>query len=154
MQSFTGTARRLEKIHDSENLTVFRDFAHAPSKVKATVDAVREQFPDHDFNAVLELHTFSSLQPNFLPGYKGTLDAADSALIFLDPHVFELKKMHMPNFKNLKEMLGKVELSDKADELFCLIEKNLMKSKKKVLLLMSSGNYDGIDLPSFAPTLI
>jgi len=145
MQSFKGTARRLEKIHDSENLTVFRDFAHAPSKVKATVDAVREQFPDHDFTAVLELHTFSSLQPDFLLGYKGTLDAADSALIFLDPHVFELKKMPMPNLKNLKEMLGKVELSDKADELFCLVEKNLIKSKKKVLLLMSSGNYKNLD---------
>jgi UDP-N-acetylmuramate: L-alanyl-gamma-D-glutamyl-meso-diaminopimelate ligase len=106
---------------------------------------VRDQFPNHNFIAVLELHTYSSLQPDFLPGYKGTLDAAESALVFLDPHVFELKKMPMPNLKNLKEMLGKVELLDNADELFISVEKNLMKSKKKVLLLMSSGNFKNLD---------
>ncbi len=145
MQSFTGTARRLEKIHNSDNLTVFRDFAHAPSKVKATVQAVREQFPNHHFIAVLELHTYSSLQPDFLPGYKGTMDASDKALVYFDPRVFELKKMPIPDFSEIQNKLGRVILIDNFNNLFDRVKENCSDNKQCVVLLMSSGSFSNIN---------
>jgi UDP-N-acetylmuramate: L-alanyl-gamma-D-glutamyl-meso-diaminopimelate ligase len=146
MQSFQGTARRLEKIHDSHNLTVFRDFAHAPSKVKATVQAIREQFSNsYYFIAVFELHTYSSLQPAFLPGYKGTLNLADKALVFIDPHVFELKKMPLPDVLEIQNIIENVRVFNNSEMLFNEVLHSIGSDCKTILLLMSSGSFAGIE---------
>jgi UDP-N-acetylmuramate: L-alanyl-gamma-D-glutamyl-meso-diaminopimelate ligase len=91
--TFTGAAKRLEKLAEHGDKVVFKDFAHSPSKLKATVDAVREQFPNRKLIACMELHTFSSLSENFLDQYAGCMDAADRALVFYDPHAVQLKRL-------------------------------------------------------------
>ncbi|HMP93540.1 MAG TPA: Mur ligase family protein, partial [Phnomibacter sp.] len=93
MGSFTGAAKRLEIIAQSPTAILFRDFAHAPSKVKATMQAVKEQFPSRPLIAVLELHTYSSLSVAFMPHYAGALAAADVAAVFYSPHALAIKKM-------------------------------------------------------------
>jgi len=148
MQTFTGTAKRLEKVHQSEQLTVFRDFAHAPSKAKATVLAVKEQYPNHQFIAVFELHTFSSLRTDFLPGYRGALSPADHAFVLYDPHVFELKKMPIPEAGFIQNTITDcVEFSD-PQALKHAVTQHL-EGKKTVLLLMSSGNLGGLTPQDF-----
>lgn len=143
MQSFEGTARRMEKVLQTNDAVVYRDFAHSPSKVKATVQAIREQYPAHHMVAVFELHTYSSLRKDFMQGYHGALDMADAAFVLFDPHVFELKKMPVPTTEEIKSAFGTVvALSDPLElqqqvQLAC-------QNKPLVLLLMSSGNLGGI----------
>lgn len=143
MQSFEGTARRLEKVFDNDDLVVFRDFAHAPSKVNATVAAVRERFPDHNMIAVFELHTYSSLRADFLPGYAHTLDAADSAFVLFDPEVYALKKMEVPSAADIENVIGNCKAFNQPEMLLKEIRAAIQK-KPAVLLLMSSGNLGGI----------
>jgi UDP-N-acetylmuramate: L-alanyl-gamma-D-glutamyl-meso-diaminopimelate ligase len=150
MQDFGGTANRLEKVHESEKLTVFRDFAHAPSKVRASVSAVKEQFPNSEFIAVFELHTYSSLQEDFLPAYSGTLDLADSAYVLFDPHVYELKNMPIPETSVIEKAIGNIRaFSNPMDLKEAMLEK-LNVGGKKVLLLMSSGNLGGLNIADFS----
>src|SRR5690606_26817148 len=85
ISSFKGASRRLEKIAETSNTVVFKDFAHSPSKVMATSKAVRQQYPKKRFLACLELHTFSSLNAQFLGEYRGALDAADKAVVYFSP---------------------------------------------------------------------
>lgn len=149
MQSFQGTAKRLEKVYDAGNMVIFRDFAHAPSKVKASVSAVREQFPGHRFIAVFELHTYSSLQADFLPGYKDTLNPADAAFVLYDPHVFKLKKMPLPPAGNIEKTIGHcIEFSNPAD-LLEAVKEEISTEAPTVLLLMSSGNLGGLQPEQF-----
>lgn len=143
--SFKGASKRLEKIGEGENSIAFKDFAHSPSKVKATTNAVKEQFPDRSVVACLELHTYSSLNANFLKEYKGTLDAADIAVVFYSPHAVEIKK--------LKEVTqAQIANAFERDDLIIYTNpddfKNFLFSQNfdnKVLLLMSSGTYGGLD---------
>ncbi|MBO3097667.1 UDP-N-acetylmuramate--L-alanine ligase [Gelidibacter pelagius] len=143
--SFKGASKRLEKIGEGENSLAFKDFAHSPSKVEATTNAVKEQFPDKTLVACLELHTFSSLNADFLKEYKGTLDAADVAVVFYSPHAVEIKK--------LKEVTqAQITNAFDRDDLIVYTNpddfKNFLFSQKfdnKVLLLMSSGTYGGLD---------
>ncbi|RXJ49371.1 UDP-N-acetylmuramate--L-alanine ligase [Gelidibacter gilvus] len=143
--SFKGASKRLEKIGEGKNSIAFKDFAHSPSKVKATTNAVKEQFPDRTLVACLELHTFSSLNANFLKEYKGTLDAADVAVVFYSPHAVEVKK--------LKEVThAQIANAFERDNLIIYTNpddfRNFLFSQKfdnKVLLLMSSGTYGGLD---------
>lgn len=143
--SFKGASKRLEKIGEGENSIAFKDFAHSPSKVKATTNAVKEQFPDRSVVACLELHTYSSLNANFLKEYKGTLDAADVAVVFYSPHAVEIKK--------LKEVTqAQIANAFERDDLIIYTNpddfKNFLFSQNfdnKVLLLMSSGTYGGLD---------
>lgn len=148
MQSFTGTAKRLEKMHESENLTIYRDFAHAPSKVKATVEAVREQYPDKKLVAVFEVHTYSSLRTDFLQGYHGTLAPADEAFVLFDPHVYELKKMPVPDAAVLENGFGNCKAFSNPAELKLQVM-NALKNQDAVLLLMSSGNLGGLAIQDF-----
>lgn len=149
MQSFSGTAKRLEKVFESNEAIVYRDFAHAPSKVKATVQAVREQYPEDNVIAVFELHTYSSLQPDFLPGYRDTLSPADHAYVLYDPHVFELKRMPVPPPGFIAEQVGHcMEFKDPA-LLKEAVGKGWDTNKKNVLLLMSSGNMGGLTTEDF-----
>lgn len=149
LSSFTGTARRLEKVFQDDKLTVFRDFAHSPSKLKATVEAVRSRFPDHYLIAVFELHTFSSLNKNFLPHYQQTMEPADAALVYFNPHVFELKKMEILDKQDVEKGFGgKVEAVDSSAELIQKITnlRSNVSGKPSVLLVMSSGNFDNAAL--------
>jgi UDP-N-acetylmuramate: L-alanyl-gamma-D-glutamyl-meso-diaminopimelate ligase len=146
MAGFTGAAKRLELLAGSPGLNIFRDFAHAPSKVKATIRAVKAQFPDRRLIAVLELHTYSSLNEQFLTEYQGSLDDADAAAVFYSPHALELKRLPaLPEEKIISGFGKKVlaVLSKKQD-----LEDWLLKQsyKNANLLLMSSGNYDGLDI--------
>jgi UDP-N-acetylmuramate: L-alanyl-gamma-D-glutamyl-meso-diaminopimelate ligase len=144
MQGFAGTAKRLEKVFENEDLTIYRDFAHAPSKVKASVAAVREQYPNHNFVAVFELHTYSSLRADFLPGYSGSLAPSDHAFLLFDPHVYALKKMPVPEASDIEKVVGNCTAFSDAEELKKAVQKSLNTDKKTVLLLMSSGNLGGL----------
>jgi len=145
-QSFQGAAKRLEKIKEDKAIqqTIFRDFAHAPSKVSATVKAVRERYKSRKIIAVFELHTYSSLQENFIEQYQHSLDAADVKILFLDEEALKIK-----NKQDLDEQWLKAQFAD--DSIFVFKNANTLKEKIEkelsgncVLLLMSSGNFGGI----------
>ncbi len=145
MQTFDGTAKRLEKMFDKDGLTIIRDFAHSPSKLKATVEAVKEQYPHQKVYAFFELHTFSSLQENFLPQYVDCMAAADESYVYLDNDVFLHKKLPLLSeaviFKGFK---SKVQLIPDLDALTIALK--LVIAKKGIVLLMSSGNFGGIQV--------
>ncbi len=145
--SFTGASRRLEILESQNDLFVYRDFAHAPSKVKATVQAVREKHPDQQLIAALELHTFSSLNPNFIGGYKDTLSLADLALVYYSPEVVKHKKLPDLSPEEVKLAFGNpanLKVVTSSQELLAAMNAAMTGNKKKALLLMSSGNFDGI----------
>jgi len=147
--SFKGASKRLEKIADKKSTIVFKDFAHSPSKVVATINAVKEQFKDKKVLACLELHTYSSLNETFLKEYKNTLNAADEATVFYSPKAIEIKKLTKVSKQQIKEAFGIEQLmvfTEPADFKEYLYDKNL---KNTVVLLMSSGNYGGLDLDDF-----
>jgi UDP-N-acetylmuramate: L-alanyl-gamma-D-glutamyl-meso-diaminopimelate ligase len=144
--SFTGAARRLELLAKSEKATVYRDFAHAPSKVKATMNAVKQQFPGKKIVAVLELHTYSSLNENFMKEYQGVMDPADEAAVFYSRHALELKRMpELPKDAVLRGFATEgLQVFNERGELEDWLRQ--MEYDGSVVLLMSSGNYDGLDL--------
>jgi UDP-N-acetylmuramate: L-alanyl-gamma-D-glutamyl-meso-diaminopimelate ligase len=146
MQSFKGAGKRQELLTKNEKTSVYLDFAHAPSKVRATVSAFRERFNGEKLMAVLEIHTFSSLNRNFLPQYKGSLDEADEAIVYFNPEVVKYKKLEAINPEFVKECFGntKVKVITSSEELEELIQEK--SQEKGVLLLMSSGNFGGIEL--------
>lgn len=145
MADFTGTAKRLEKLKETEDSLIFRDFAHAPSKLIATVNAVRELHPERKILAVYELHTYSSLNKEFLPHYKGSMAKADFAAVLFSKHALEMKKMPMLSEEEVASAFGDgvVVFSDK-NELRAWIESHY--TGKENLLLMSSGTFDGMDI--------
>jgi UDP-N-acetylmuramate: L-alanyl-gamma-D-glutamyl-meso-diaminopimelate ligase len=147
--SFTGASKRLELLAKNDNSIVYRDFAHAPSKVRATMEAVRTQFHGKKLVAVLELHTYSSLNEKFMEEYKGVLDSADEAAVFYSRHALELKRMPELPREAVEKGFAKNNLqvfNEKNDLEKWLNERDLHDA---VLLLMSSGNYDGINLEPF-----
>lgn len=152
--NFTGAAKRLELLASADDCSIYRDFAHAPSKVKATIDAVKKQFPERKLMAVLELHTYSSLNEAFMKEYDGALEQANEAVVFYSHHALELKRMpDLPataveagfNKKGLIVFTERQTLSE------WLSSRNYQNVN---LLLMSSGNYDGIDVPLLAGQLM
>jgi UDP-N-acetylmuramate: L-alanyl-gamma-D-glutamyl-meso-diaminopimelate ligase len=143
--TFKGASKRLEKIAQSNNGVAFKDFAHSPSKVKATTQSVKEQYADKNLLACLELHTYSSLTPEFLKEYKNTLDAADTAVVFYSPHAVEIKKLQPITEQQIAEAFQREDLiiyTDPAAFKAYLFSQNF---ENKVLLLMSSGNYGGLN---------
>lgn len=144
--SFKGASKRLEKIAETANFTAYKDFAHSPSKVEATTKAVKEQYPGRRLIACLELHTYSSLNPEFLTEYKGALDAADIAVVFYSPHAVEIKKLQPITQQQIAEAFQRKDLkifTDPKDFKEYLFSQDFDDT---VLLLMSSGNYGGLDL--------
>ncbi len=149
IKSFKGASKRLELVAKNGTRTVYKDFAHAPSKVKATLQAVKEQFPERKVIACLELHTYSSLNQNFLHHYQGTMDPADAAIVYFSPHALALKRLPEITAGQVKEGFGKpgMEVFTNSTQ---LIQRLLQeKGPEAVLLMMSSGNYDGVDLKDF-----
>ncbi len=149
LETFPGTAKRLEPILETENLTVIRDFAHAPSKVEASVFAVREQFPNHKFIAVFEVHTYSSLNPDFMQRYRGTLNPADAVCVLYDPHVFELKRMEVPSKETIEQRFGKGQALSDLSSLKQWLSDAMETHQPMVVLLMSSGNLCGLSVDYF-----
>lgn len=140
IQGFTGAARRLETVHETPNFTVFRDFAHAPSKVKATVQGVKASYPERTLTAVLELHTFSSLNRDFLPTYNRAMEGADEAIVFYDPAVLEHKRMPALDGAFVKRAFGNPENLTVITDAKALHERvQALEPKNRTLLLMSSG---------------
>jgi UDP-N-acetylmuramate: L-alanyl-gamma-D-glutamyl-meso-diaminopimelate ligase len=150
ISTFTGAAKRLELMAASSSVNVYRDFAHAPSKVKASIEAVKQQFPGRKLVAVLELHTYSSLNEAFMTEYKGAFDKADVGVVFYSRHALELKRM--PDLPKEKVLEGfdkeDLEVINDRNELWDFLQK--LEYKNANLLLMSSGNYDGLDMAGFA----
>lgn len=146
--SFKGASRRLEKIYDTNEYIVYKDFAHAPSKVMATVKAVKENFSNKRLVACLELHTYSSLNPEFLKQYKNTLDKADEALVFYSEDALKIKRMEPISKELIINSFEKNNLQVFTDP---VILENYLKEIDKnnsIFLMMSSGNYGGINLDS------
>lgn len=143
--SFKGAARRLETIETNNGVKAFRDFAHAPSKVTATVNAVKESFPNRRVIACLELHTFSSLNIEFMDQYLGSMDAADIRYVYFNPEVVAHKRLPELNTEAIQEKFGDSQLKvfDNNSMLISQIKSNLKSND--VLLIMSSGSFDGID---------
>lgn len=144
--TFKGASKRLELVAGDAKRLVYKDFAHAPSKVKATLDAVKEQYPDKHVVACLELHTFSSLSEAFLSHYKGSLDAADTAIVYFSPHALQLKRLPPITASQVREGFSNDRLEVFTDS--GALMQRLLNEKKTgiVFLMMSSGNYDGIDV--------
>ena len=145
ISTFKGASKRLEKIAESKTSVAYKDFAHSPSKVKATTNAVKEQYENRTLVACLELHTYSSLNAEFLKEYKGALDAADVAVVFYSPHAVEIKKLDSVSEQQIADAFQREDLiiytnpEDFKNYLFS------QKFENKALLLMSSGNYGGLN---------
>lgn len=144
IQTFTGAGKRLQKVVEKGSFTMFKDFAHSPSKLKATTKAVKEQFADRHVVACMELHTFSSLKKEFLPHYKDAMKMADEAVVYYSPEVVKHKKLE-PISKEMVEdgFGGGVLVLNETQEVLDFIHQRQWNNA--VLLMMSSGNFDGIN---------
>jgi UDP-N-acetylmuramate: L-alanyl-gamma-D-glutamyl-meso-diaminopimelate ligase len=155
MEAFSGAAKRLELVRAdaAKGINIYRDFAHAPSKVKATISAVKSQFPERQLIAVLELHTYSSLNEEFLSEYKGALDDADQAVVFYARHALELKRLPPLPPEKVQTGFGKpgLHVIQEKEELNRWLMKQSYKNVN--LLLMSSGNYDGLDINALSDSI-
>src|SRR5690554_6768034 len=143
--SFKGASKRMEKIAESDNAVVFKDYAHSPSKVQAAVRAVKNQYPHRKLLACLELHTYSSLSPQFLKEYRNTMDVADKAVVFYSPHAVMIKQLDEIKREQIEEAFDRDDLvvfTNPADFKTYLYTQDYADS---CLLLMSSGNYGGLD---------
>ena len=142
---FSGASKRLEKIGESKSSVIYKDFAHSPSKVEATTRAVKEQYPDRTLLACLELHTYSSLNETFLKEYRGALDKADQAVVFYSPHAVQIKRLKEVGAEQIAEAFQRDDLLIYTDPLSFKEYLFAQDLSDKVLLLMSSGNYGGLD---------
>ena len=153
IQSFTGAAKRLELVFKTGTFNFYKDFAHSPSKLKATTDAVKQQFPERKIIACMELHTFSSLTEDFLNEYKNSMNLADEAIVYYNPHTISHKKLKEISSEQVHTCFNRKDLIvfTKSEELTNYIKtKNFNNS---VLLMMSSGNFDGVDFTMLANEL-
>ncbi len=140
LHDYQGAARRLQQIRNDEDFTVYYDFAHAPSKVKATVAAVRQKYAKRKMTAILELHTFSSLDKKFIPFYKGAMDGVEEAIVFFDPKVLEHKNMPPLSVAEVQEAFANSNITVLNDKTAVYENLEKLDENNRVLLLMSSGN--------------
>jgi UDP-N-acetylmuramate: L-alanyl-gamma-D-glutamyl-meso-diaminopimelate ligase len=154
ISSFPGAAKRLELVKKNEKTAVYKDFAHSPSKLKATTEAAKEQYPQRKLIACMELHTFSSLNKNFLEQYKGSMDKADEAFVYYNPTTIEHKRLEFISESEIIEAFGNPNLKVLTDSRI-LVKELLGKNWDEAnLLMMSSGNFDGIDFIKLADDII
>jgi len=152
--NFSGAARRLELVRQSDETVVYKDFAHSPSKLKATTQALKEQFPNRRLVACMELHTFSSLNADFLNQYEGSMGSADVALVYFNPHTIAHKKLTPITREQVAAAFAHSHL-----EVFTSSEALTLRLKQESwnqsnLLLMTSGNFDGVDMQLLAEELL
>jgi UDP-N-acetylmuramate: L-alanyl-gamma-D-glutamyl-meso-diaminopimelate ligase len=145
--SFKGASKRLEKIAENKNNVAYKDFAHSPSKVAATTKAVKEQYPDRQLIACLELHTYSSLNAAFLKEYEGALAMADVAVVFYSPDAVKIKQLEEVSYEQIAKAFNREDLiiytNPAAFKEYLYHLK--FDTEKIALLLMSSGNYGGLN---------
>lgn len=146
MQTFKGASKRLELVKKTDSVSVFKDFAHSPSKLKATIEAVKDWFPNRKLVACMELHTFSSLTSEFLKQYKGTMNKADVSMVYYNKHAIELKRLPDLNKEEVFKAFDKEDLKVYTDVKDMLADLKKIEMKDTCILMMSSGNFDGIDL--------
>jgi UDP-N-acetylmuramate: L-alanyl-gamma-D-glutamyl-meso-diaminopimelate ligase len=152
MQDFTGAGKRLQKVVEKGSFVMYKDFAHSPSKLKATTRAIKEQYADRKVIACMELHTFSSLKKEFLPQYKDAMKAADEALVYFSPEVVAHKKLEPLNREQVSDGFGgDVKVMNETAEVLSFIR--MQTWENAVLLMMSSGNFDGIDYDTLGEEL-
>lgn len=152
--SFKGAAKRLELIGHNQRTNVYKDFAHSPSKLSATIKAVKDQFPERKLIACIELHTFSSLNKEFLKEYAGTMDEADQAIVFIDRHTFIQKNMEPYEVLVVKEAFKKEDLIFFDDPKLLFQHLNQLNFKDTNLLMMTSGTFAGSDLAKFTENIL
>ncbi len=152
--SFAGAAKRLQVLNSNESSTIFLDFAHSPSKLKATTSAVKKQFPDRKLVACTELHTFSSLNKNFLPQYEGTMAEADEAIVFFSPEVVAHKKLPLFDKKDVEKAFNQSNLTVYTSPTELVERLKSSEWENSNLLIMTSGNFSGVDLKKLADELI
>ena len=154
ISTFKGASKRLELVKQTNNAVMYKDFAHSPSKLKATTSALKQQFPKRELIACMELHTFSSLNKEFLAQYSGSMDAADRALVYFDPKVIEHKKLSPISKEDVIEAFATSNV-----EVFIESESIIDELKKldwsgRNLLMMSSGNFNGVNFRELADQLM
>ena len=162
ISSFTGASNRLEKICETETSVAYKDFAHSPSKLKATINAVRERYPNKKLIACMELHTFSSLMADFLPQYNNCMAEADVAYVYFNPKVIEHKRLTPITKEEVREAFGteNVEVFTESEAMQKALRATVTGNRLQVtgqgvaLLMMSSGTFDGVNIKEFAAQLL
>ena len=154
IQSFGGASKRLELVKATKDCAVYKDFAHAPSKLRATIAAMKGQYPNRRLVACMELHTFSSLTAEFLKQYAGTMDRADVPYVYFSQHALQLKKLPDLDPEQVKASFSNERVRVFTDSKQMVEELRKMHWQDANLLMMSSGNFDGIDFKLLADELI
>ena len=154
ISTFTGASNRLEKICETETSVAYKDFAHSPSKLKATINAVRERYPNKQLIACMELHTFSSLMANFLPQYKNCMAEADIAYVYFNPKVIEHKQLTPITPEEVCNAFGTKNVEVFTESLALQLKLQSLDYENTALLMMSSGTFDGINVKEFATQLL
>ena len=154
IQSFKGAAKRLELVSGTDHFSFYKDFAHSPSKLKATIHAVKKQYPHRRLIACMELHTFSSLNENFLAEYKGAMNDADDAMVYYNPHTIAHKKLKPITEEQVYKAFAKndIQIFTDSQKIKDFITGQSWSGKN--LLMMSSGNFDGIDFAALGASLV
>lgn len=154
ISTFTGASNRLEKICETADSVAYKDFAHSPSKLKATVNAVRERYPEKKLVACMELHTFSSLMADFLPQYKDCMAEADIAYVYFNPKVIEHKRLTPITAEEVRKAFGTKNVEVFTESLALQLKLQSLDFANTALLMMSSGTFDGIKVNEFAKQLL
>ena len=154
IKSFSGAAKRLEIIKKNDETAIYKDFAHSPSKLKATTQALKKQFPNRKLIACMELHTFSSLNETFLKEYNNSMALADEAFVYFNPHTIEHKKLKQITKEQVKQAFGSDNIKVYTDSKIMLEDLLKINFETKNLLMMSSGNFDGIDFKELVEKII
>lgn len=153
IQSFKGASKRLELVAKTENFAFYKDFAHSPSKLKATTQAVKQQFEGRKVLACMELHTFSSLNETFLAEYNGAMNDADEAIVYFNPHTIAHKKLKPITEEQVLKYFNRKDLKIFTESSVLMSYLKQKSLKNHVLLMMSSGNFDGIDFKQLSTEL-
>lgn len=154
IETFEGASNRLEQIFDSDQILVFKDFAHSPSKLKSTTDAINELYPDRRIISCFELHTYSSLNKDFLKEYRNCFPQSDQRIVFVNDHTFKIKKMPPLSDNQIKKGFNEEDLT--IIRSLANLEKTLKRNIKKntVFLFMSSGNFGGLKYSEFTKNIV
>ena len=153
IQSFIGAAKRLELVSKTDSFAFYKDFAHSPSKLKATTQATKQQFTNRKILACMELHTFSSLNETFLAEYDGAMNDADEAIVYFNPHTIAHKKLKPITEEQVLNYFNRKDLKVFTDSNILVTYLKTKSLKNHVLLMMSSGNFDGIDFKQLSTEL-
>ncbi len=149
ISSFKGTAKRLERIENNSSIIAYRDFAHSPSKLEATLNSVKEQYASKNLIACMELHTYSSTDSNFLSEYKDSMLNAHLAIVYMSEKAFSIKNRTAISDESIRDNFNQasIKIARNPEQLLALLRDYL--SEENIFLLMSSGNFDGIDWIAF-----